>query len=234
VLVEKKPSADDLSELYDELFTKGGYDGHRTEFEELRAGAVPFRFFRERLLRQSQRHTRGKKLVEIGGGTGVFAAIAKKRGFDYTDYDISEEAVRCQRELGNVAIWFHPSGLPPIAPKTADIVVMWEVIEHVWDVHDYLSIIRQSAKPGGVYLFSTPNFKRPRYQQAVRDGAPLCSPPVHLNFFTMKSLRNILRIHGFGSVRFTTNRIRRPRAGIHFLRTALGVYPPETIYGLAW
>jgi 2-polyprenyl-3-methyl-5-hydroxy-6-metoxy-1,4-benzoquinol methylase len=233
VLVENKPSDDELGEIYDELFAEGGYEAHRTEFEQVRAGHVPFRFFRQWLLRKSRRYTTGKDLVEIGGGTGAFAALAKKQGYRYTNYDISKEAIRCHQELGNAAFWFHPSELPPIPPGTADIVAMWEVIEHIWDVRGYLSTIREAVKPGGVYLFSTPNFAWPGYHQGLRDSAPLSSPPVHLNFFIGESLRNILDTHGWSSVRFTTNRIRRPQTGIHFFRTALGLYPPSTIYGLA-
>jgi 2-polyprenyl-3-methyl-5-hydroxy-6-metoxy-1,4-benzoquinol methylase len=233
VLVESKPSDDELAELYDELFAEGDYEAHRNEFEALAAGRVPFRFYRRKLLRRSQRHTTGKRLVEIGGGTGAFAGMAKEAGYDYTDYDISQEAVRCQRELGNAAFWFHPSELPPIQPRTADIVVMWEVIEHVWDLDGYLRMIRAALKPGGVYLFSTPNFARPEYQQSLRRSPPLSSPPVHLNFFTAESLRNVLRVHGWSSVQFLTDRIRRPTGGrTHLIRTALGMYPPETIYGL--
>jgi SAM-dependent methyltransferase len=232
-MIEEKPSDNDLRELYDDLFAEGDYAAHREEFQQILAGKVPFRFFRRRLLRKSRRRTRGRRLVEIGGGTGAFAAIARQEGFFYTDYDISQEAVRCQRELGNDAVWFHPSALPPIPPASADVVAMWEVLEHVWDLHGHLSVIRNAVRPPGVFIFSTPNFLRPEYQHALRERAPLSSPPVHVNFFTVESLRTVLCLHGWNEVRFTSNRLRRPQRGIRFLRTAVGLHPAATIYGLA-
>jgi SAM-dependent methyltransferase len=233
VLVTTKPSDAELRQLYDRLFADGLYDFHRQEFERLRRGKIPRRVFRERLLRRAGRRTKGRRLVEIGGGTGVFAAIAQREGWSYTDYDISEEAVACQRDLGNQAVLFSASDSPPLPQVSADVLAMFEVVEHVWDLHTYLQTIREALRPGGCFIFSTPNFEPPAYQQSLRNNAPLSSPPVHLNFFTPSSLRIVLGEHGFTEVRLSSNRVRLPRRDVQFIRTLIGLCPPGTIYGLA-
>src|SRR2546423_1287728 len=164
VLVESKPSDEQLGELYDEAFSEGLYETHRREFQALRKGEVPRSHYREKVFRRACELTSGRSVVEIGGGTGAFAAMVRAQGYDYTDYDVSKVAVQCQTELGNKAYWFHPSELPPIPLHSADILVMWEVIEHVWKIDDYLQTIGAALKPDGVYLFSTPNFKRLGYR----------------------------------------------------------------------
>jgi 2-polyprenyl-3-methyl-5-hydroxy-6-metoxy-1,4-benzoquinol methylase len=233
VLVGTKPDDQELQALYDRLFADGLYELHREEFEQLRQGEIPRRFFRERLLRRAARKVDGRRLVEVGGGTGAFGAIAERDGWDYVDYDISEEAVRCQREIGHAAILFDNSAPPPLPKQSTDVLAMWEVVEHIWDLHAYLRVIREALRPGGVFIFSTPNFDRPEYREAIRDGAPLSSPPVHLNFFTPESLRRTLALHRFERVRLSSNRVRRPQKGIHFLRTVVALHPPSTIYGIA-
>jgi SAM-dependent methyltransferase len=236
VLVESKPSDEELRQLYDQAFSDGMYEANRREFEALRKGAVPRSHYREKLLQKTQRFTSGKSIVEIGGGTGAFSAAARAQGYDYTDYDVSEVAVRCQTELGNKAHWFHPSELPPIPPQSADIIVMWEVIEHVWTFDAYLQKIRTALKPGGVYLFSTPNFKCLRYQLSLRRGGG-SAPPIHINFFTPESLTSMLRRRGFARVEFVFNRLYRPPLKLKFMWdsfcTALGIRAANTIFGLA-
>jgi len=236
VLVESKPSDEELGELYDEAFSDGLYETHRREFEALRNGEIPRSHYREKIFERACQITSGRSVVEIGGGTGAFAAAVRSLGYDYTDYDVSKVAVQCQSELGNKAHWFHPSELPPIPPQSADILVMWEVIEHVWKIDDYLRAIRTALKPGGVYLFSTPNFKRLGYQHSLRRGGG-SAPPIHVNFFTPESLATLLRGHGFEEVEFAFNRMYRPPLKVKpmwdSLCTALGIRAPHTIFGLA-
>ena len=236
VLVESKPSDEELGRLYDQAFSEGLYEANRREFEALRNGTVPRSHYRERLFHKAQQFTSGRSVVEIGGGTGAFSTMVRARGFHYTDYDVSTVAVRCQTELGNEAHWFHPSELPPIPAQSADILVMWEVIEHVWSVDAYLQRIRAALKPGGVYLFSTPNFKCLRYQRSLLRGGG-SAPPIHINFFTPESLARLLRGRGFAHVEFAFNRIYRPilKAQVFWdsVCTALGIRAANTIFGLA-
>lgn len=232
ILVERRPSAEELARLYDYLFSEGAYEAHRREFEALVQGYAPVSHYRQWLLRATRIVTAGDRLVEIGGGTGAFARIAQDAGYRYIDYDVSKVAVESQRKLGNNAFWFPASELPPVEPATADVLVMWEVIEHVWNVDGYLRKIREAVRPGGSFLFSTPNFFRPGYRDSLQRGDG-SSPPIHLNFFTVQALRTALKVHGWDRVRFASNRIRPGLPKRAQLRTALGLDPAETIFCLA-
>jgi hypothetical protein len=91
---------------------------------------------------------------------------------------------------------FDVKELPPLAPQSTDVIVMWEVIEHVWNVHEYVRTISASLLPGGVFLLSTPNYRQLDYRKKLERGFP-SSPPVHLNFFEESSIKKALRTNDY-------------------------------------
>src|SRR5207244_4274371 len=148
----EKPDPADLKCLYDDFFRGDEYAAHRREFNEIRGGRIPRSYRREELLRRVAKTFNGRHLVEIGGGTGGFGVVAKSKGWHYVDYDISDSAVSFARQLALEARTFPPGEVPPLSPGSADAAVMWEVIEHVWNVSEYLEVIRNALRPRGVIL----------------------------------------------------------------------------------
>jgi SAM-dependent methyltransferase len=208
--VEHRPSPEELKSIYDQLFEEGEYEAHRREFELLKSGRSVPNFDRQRLLRRAGSVVSGRSLVEIGGGTGTFGLDAKRRGWDYVNYDISEIAVGFCTELGLDARIFSPASPPPLERGSADLVVMWEVLEHVWDVKGYLEVIRASLRPSGLLLLSTPNYGAPVFRERDNWGL-LSSPPIHLTFFTRPTLERTLLAGGFGYAKVFSKRLWRPR-----------------------
>lgn len=231
VLIEKQPAPEDIARIYNYLFEKGEYEQHRIEFETLKSGKMPPSFFRRWLTKRVENICGGRTLIEIGGGTGGFGVLARSRGWKYTNYDISTVAVNFCRELDLEANIFSYGSLPPLLPQSADVVAMWEVIEHVWDVHGYLKVIKDALNDKGIFLFSTPNYL------AYYDWGPLSAPPVHMNFFTKDSLEKTLRLCGFKTHKVSKWRFARPNlsfSGVNkFLRTVSLLDEPETLFGIA-
>jgi SAM-dependent methyltransferase len=237
VLVEDRPDPAELKCAYDRLFETGEYERHRREFEMMRSGWKPKGFYRPLLLSRATKSARGRRLVEIGGGTGSFGVLATSRGWSYTDYDISEVAVGFARRLHLDARLFDVQELPPLAPQSADVIVMWEVIEHVWNVDEYVRTISASLSPGGVFLFSTPNYRQLDYRNNLERGFP-SAPPVHLNFFDENSLQKALRANDyFDTIDIVKRRWYRPHGNVgaitKFLKQALGLDEAGTLYGIA-
>lgn len=237
VTVDSRPTAEELQETYNQLFESGGYKQHRDEFEALLAGRPVKRPYQTKILRRIERVTPGRRLIEIGGGAGAFGTIASSRGWDYCDYDISATAVDFSRKLGLDAAQFDESDLPPLARNSdsADVIVMWEVLEHIWPVHDYLLRLRESLRPNGLIVISTPNLKRRGYMSSL--GKPgLSSPPIHLNFFTRTSLEVTLRTAGFTRIDLVSRKIYRPqlnlRSIIRHFRIAVGAEETKTLYAI--
>lgn len=236
VMVNSRPTAEQLKEVYDFLFSQGGYKGHRDRHQKLLTGKSPRSPFQRKMLRKIGALTQGRCMVEIGGGTGAFGIMASSKGWHYVDYDISEVAVNFVRMLGLEAYCFEEADFPPIQKDSVDAVVMWEVIEHVWPVHQYLMKIRESLHDNGVLAISTPNSRRRGYMRSLAFPG-LGSPPIHVNFFTEESLSATLQSAGYTRVRFIHRRIYRPeatlRSMVYNLKVALGIYETKTLYVLA-
>jgi SAM-dependent methyltransferase len=237
VLVEQKPSSAEIAELYDELFAGDGYTAYRRALERLKANkSVSIGLLRRMQFLRMERMIEGRDMIEIGGGIGSFGLFAQKRHWSYVDYDVSEQAVEFARELGLEAHVFDADKAPALAAESADCIVMWEVIEHVWNVHADLRYYHQALRPGGVLLLSTPNFRRRGYQQAILEPSP-GSPPIHLNFFTTEALKTVLVCAGFDRVKVFGKRIHRPtftKTGImRDLRILFGFEPPRTLLAIA-
>jgi 2-polyprenyl-3-methyl-5-hydroxy-6-metoxy-1,4-benzoquinol methylase len=91
------------------------------------------------------------RVLDYGCGNGWLAAQLAAAGYDVTGFDPDEGGIRLARDA-------HPSirfetALPPDA---YDAVISTEVVEHVYDPHDWASRCRQALHPDGVLVCSTP------------------------------------------------------------------------------
>jgi 2-polyprenyl-3-methyl-5-hydroxy-6-metoxy-1,4-benzoquinol methylase len=235
-MIARQPDLEEITRTYNYLFENGEYERHRVEFQTIKSGKMPPNFYRRHLLKRIERMCSGRTLIEIGGGTGAFGVLATSLGWQYTNYDISAVAVTFCQELSLKANLFNPGALPSILPQSADVMVMWEVIEHIWNLYEYLQLVRETLKTKGIFLFSTPNYLAPPYHKSALWGL-LASPPIHTNFFTKESLEKSLHMCGFIENKVFKRRIYRPEWSLSSLtkslRAAFFLDEPETLYGIA-
>src|SRR6185436_16557697 len=79
-------------------------------------------------------------------------------------------------------------------PGPYDAIVMSHVLEHALDPAAWLGRARALLAPGGVLAIALPNFGGVYRLLGSRD--PFIIPPVHLNYFTARSLGLALRAAG--------------------------------------
>ena len=82
-----------------------------------------------------------------------------------------------------------------------DVVVMFEVIEHLFDPRLVLEQVQRLLRPGGTLVLSTPNFNA-LSRFALGNSWAVLSPAEHLYYFTRDSLRALLQAAGFNTTRF--------------------------------
>ena len=157
---------------------------------------------RTRLLKSLPINLRGKRLLEIGPGTGELLKAAATLGCDVLGVDMNRANVEYIRSR-----W----GLPVLNGKFEetefdqpfDIVVMCDVIEHIEDPRTVLASIKNVLVPEGLLHLDTPN---PANLFSLKSGYLVASSfgPDHVTLFTPKSLRTMLEGCGFGLLQLTT------------------------------
>jgi len=146
------------------------------------------------------RGRRGLLLLEIGCAYGAFLAEARERGYRSAGIDISAPAAEYARtslglDVKNVPM--EELELPRLfGESSADIIVLWYVIEHFPDLMPILVKLSELQKPGGILAFSTPNFTgisgRVRKKQFL-DRSPLD----HYHIWSPRIARRVLKLYGY-------------------------------------
>ncbi|MGB3696674.1 MAG: class I SAM-dependent methyltransferase [Gordonia sp. (in: high G+C Gram-positive bacteria)] len=97
-------------------------------------------------------------VLEAGSGEGYGASMLATRARSVTCVDYDEQAVEHTRRRYPELI-VHRGNLIdlPLADASVDVVVNFQVIEHLWDQSAFVAECHRVLRPGGVLLMSTPN-----------------------------------------------------------------------------
>jgi SAM-dependent methyltransferase len=148
----------------------------------------------------------GKKLLDIGCGTGEITLELKNKGFIVTGIDFSGVAVKKARKKGLDIILSNldKDGIK-FPDNSLDIVWAGDIIEHVFDPMFLLKEIARVLKPDGSFLFTVPNdfnfynrllifFKGKSIQSGLYRRFKISK---HHTFFSLELLEFMLNSSGF-------------------------------------
>jgi SAM-dependent methyltransferase len=157
-------------------------------------------------------------IVDVGCGDGLATSVAARAsaGHRFVGLDWSTDAIRQARQRGLTLVRASVDGTRlPLAPDTADVVIMSELIEHLVDTDLVLDETRRILRPGGSLLLSTPNLAawynrgllalgvQPVFSEVSLRGVygrPGNQVAGHLHMFTRRALVGLLAAHGFGAI----------------------------------
>jgi 2-polyprenyl-3-methyl-5-hydroxy-6-metoxy-1,4-benzoquinol methylase len=141
------------------------------------------------------------KILEIGCGIGTVVFELTKQGYHVAGTDISRVAIEYGlRKYPGTALEVQPAEELPFADEAFDVVLSFDLFEHIARIDRHVSEVGRLLKPGGYYLFQTPN----KYSNAVFETLACKSLKwrrVHPSLHTPGQLRRRLGRHGF-EVRF--------------------------------
>lgn len=141
-----------------------------------------------RLLDLAEKRTGRGPLLDIGCGTGQFLDFARSRGWEPRfGVELSLEAARRARQLTNDHLVVADLVRNPMPPDYFAAVVLWDIIEHVPDIHGLLSEVRRVLRPGGVALIGTVH-RNGISMRLLKERALTVAPPEHLTFLTSAGL----------------------------------------------
>jgi len=102
-------------------------------------------------------YTNGKRLLDVGCGSGNFLDAAAKCGFDASGMDISSRMAAISTTKG-LNVRYGTAETIRTTPSSFDIVTFWDVLEHVPDPQTFLSTVGRMLAHRGIVAFSVPNF----------------------------------------------------------------------------
>lgn len=203
IFCKKQFSQKEIENVYDFLYNKKGdshYDMHsKEEFTKLKDGKIPNIGYNRKRFIDKCIINKSNSVLEVGSGIGLIGSYLKSKGvLDYLGLEIDYNTYKKSKELGLNTTHADFSYMKNIN-KNFDIIMLWEVLEHIQDLGLFLKLAMDKLKTKGVLLFSVPNFKKIHNYDSVLTGDNLFQdePPIHLNFFTKESLSNILTQKGF-------------------------------------
>lgn len=107
-------------------------------------------------LAQKHLEFRGKKVLDIGCGVGMFLNQFKKLGADVFGIDVDRDKVRIAKERFK-DVYEAPAEKLPFRKDSFDIVWLHEVVEHVDDEEKTIVEAFRTLKPGGKLVIFAPN-----------------------------------------------------------------------------
>jgi 2-polyprenyl-3-methyl-5-hydroxy-6-metoxy-1,4-benzoquinol methylase len=196
--VRERPDEQALSELYSQsYFNHGKYDGDWSSHKE--------RARRMRCLSRLKVES-GARVLDAGCATGDFMAHGAEQ-FEMWGVDISADAVdQARKRLPDLAdhLFSGPLETLSLPEDYFDAIVLWDVVEHLWDPVACLTYLSKVLRQGGVLALSTPNIGAP---SARLMGAqwPFMTPPEHLGFFDKGTMHTLLERAGFQCEHWVTS-----------------------------
>jgi SAM-dependent methyltransferase len=97
-------------------------------------------------------------ILEIGCGKGAMLNFLSNQGYDVRGIDIDVEALDfCRREHPQLRVTRASGDAIPCKDATFEVVLSFDLFEHIKDTDRHLAEVRRVLKPGGRYLLQTPN-----------------------------------------------------------------------------
>jgi len=144
----------------------------------------------------------GKKVLDIGSGSGYFLECAIEAGAECMGIEAGEHLREwSQKRLDIPVLNTKIEDMP--ADKLFDVITMFDVIEHIVDPVALMKSICQHLTLSGIVVVFTPNFDSIGIKY-MKEKSNLITPAGHLTYFTNKSMNYLLNEVGLKLAHFET------------------------------
>lgn len=130
---------------------------------------------------------KGDFVLDSATGSGYGAAIISKKASQVIGIDISEEALLLAKDVRNSNLSFisMDSSKTIFKDKTFDVIIAFEMIEHISNVSSLIDESMRILKKDGMCIISTPN-------RLVQSPSGKVMSPYHIKEFSPDELTKIL------------------------------------------
>lgn len=224
-------------EVYDRLYNQTKqYNVHVKESEKLIAKKKYKLGYTKKIILDYILRNNVKKIAEIGAGVGVVAHYLQNKEVDYLGIELDVKTAERAKKASLNIIQGDFKIINNIDEKF-NCILAFEVIEHIQALDDLFKIIKHKLHPNGYLGFTVPNYNKRLNYKEKHQKIYQSPPPIHLNFFTIESLRNIAIFYGFkvefiNEKKFPYLNLNKIETYKHFLKALMGNYNGSTIIAL--
>jgi len=168
--------------------------GNRTEFGNFEANLD--------FIDQTGELKPGIRILEIGTGTGALLSELRNAGLDVVGVEINPTHIaKAHERFGDLPITKVDGVELPFDDDTFDVVISFDVFEHIPDPDAHCREVTRVLKPGGRYLMQTPNKWTNMVFETIRHRSLTYWRRDHCSLHTRGMIVKRFKKHGY-TVRF--------------------------------
>ena len=148
-----QPQPENLNPYYDSAGYISHTDASESFVDKIYQGVKKINL--KNKLKIVQRNSSGKKLLDVGAGTGDFLVIAKENGWSVHGVEPNSKANAKASEKGLEL----KTTLEDFANQKFDVITLWHVLEHLPNLTDQVTRLSNLLSEDGIIIIAVPNFK---------------------------------------------------------------------------
>ena len=148
-----QPQPENLNPYYDSAGYISHTDASESFVDKIYQGVKKINL--KNKLKIVQKHSNGKKLLDVGAGTGDFLVAAKENGWSVHGVEPNSKANAKASEKGLEL----KTTLEDFANQKFDVITLWHVLEHIPNLTDQVTRLSNLLTEDGIVIIAVPNFK---------------------------------------------------------------------------
>jgi len=147
-----------------------------------------------------KKYSKGKKWLDVGSADGSVVTVCKKKGYDVTGIELSENSRKFAKKYRNLDLY--PNSLEEFNKTNStkfDIISFFGVLEHLPEPMKILKLCHSMLKKNGIIAIDVPNYNSVSayVQKITKTPSRHLLPHTHIMLFTIKSVELALKKNGF-------------------------------------
>ncbi len=192
LLTNPRPTEDEIGTYYQST----DYISHHDEAKDMMSKiyiSVRDYTIKQKVKLINELSSKKGSLLDIGCGTGNFIQAVQKDGWQITgtEPDSGARTVASTRVGDSI---YEGIIAPQLTEKSFDVITLWHVLEHIHQLNENVTWIKDHLKEDGKIVIAVPN---PQSHDAVKYGRfwAAYDVPRHLYHFTKATMKTLLDKH---------------------------------------